>query len=74
MRATVLQLEELGAVEHYRDGTRSARLELTGDGRALLDQAAERIVALDAELFGAIGDEQRAALFELLLRPAGPPR
>ncbi|MFE6400499.1 MarR family winged helix-turn-helix transcriptional regulator [Streptomyces alboflavus] len=50
MRATVLMLEELGAVErNLRGQGHRARLELTERGRALLDRARGVVAELDEE-------------------------
>ncbi|WP_050502011.1 MarR family winged helix-turn-helix transcriptional regulator [Streptomyces monomycini] len=76
MRATVLMLEELGAVErNLRGQGHRARLELTDKGRALLAQARGILSELDEEFLKAAGQDQKAALdaaCERALAPGGP--
>lgn len=75
MRATVVQLEQAGAVRR-REGRqgKAARLDVTARGHRLLSWAAERAEALDAELFGHVDAAARSALRDQLLGVALPGR
>ncbi|MEU4198367.1 MarR family transcriptional regulator [Streptomyces sp. NPDC039022] len=76
MRATVLMLEELGAVRRDLQGQgHRARLELTDEGHTLLDRARAIVAELDEEFLKAAGQDQKAALdtaCERALGPGGP--
>jgi DNA-binding MarR family transcriptional regulator len=77
MRATVRQLEALGAVRRTLPGQgHAARLEVTPSGLALLAWAGEQAHAIDAELLAALSPEDRDALRAALVpvaMPNGPP-
>lgn len=63
MRATVLMLEELGAVARNVPGQgHRARLELTEHGRALLTEARGIVSELDGEFLENAGEDRKAAL------------
>ncbi|TSB31859.1 MarR family winged helix-turn-helix transcriptional regulator [Streptomyces benahoarensis] len=65
MRATVLLLEEMGAVERNLQGQgHRARLELTDEGRALLARARGLVSELDAEFLAEADEELKGALEE----------
>ncbi|GAA3163024.1 MULTISPECIES: MarR family winged helix-turn-helix transcriptional regulator [Streptomyces] len=72
MRATVLLLEERGAVERTLEGQgHRARLELTDEGRALLARARDLVAELDAEFLADADEETRTALEEACRRALG---
>jgi DNA-binding MarR family transcriptional regulator len=77
MRATVRQLEQLGAVRRTLPGHgHAARLEVTPHGHDLLVWAGEQARALDDELLGDVGPGQRDVLRRALAAvamPDGPP-
>ncbi|MEU3711924.1 MarR family winged helix-turn-helix transcriptional regulator [Streptomyces catenulae] len=74
MRATVLLLEEQGAVERTLQGQgHRARLELTDEGRALLARARDLVAELDAEFLADAGEETEGALAEAFRRAMGWP-
>ena len=77
MRATVRQLEELGAVRRTLPGHgHAARLEVTPHGRDLLAWAGEQARELDDELVGDVAPDQREAVRRALAAvamPDGPP-
>ena len=77
MRATVRQLEQLGAVRRTLPGHgHAARLEVTPHGHDLLAWAGDPARALDDELVGAVAPAQRDALRRALAAvamPDGPP-
>ncbi|MFD7666949.1 MarR family winged helix-turn-helix transcriptional regulator [Streptomyces sp. NPDC059788] len=74
MRATVLMLEELGAVErNLRGQGHRARLELTEEGRALLSRARGIVSELDEEFLADSGPDRKAALDEACRRALGAP-
>ncbi|MGW1837706.1 MarR family winged helix-turn-helix transcriptional regulator [Streptomyces sp. NPDC002067] len=65
MRATVLLLEERGAVGRTLQGQgHRARLELTDEGRALLARARALVAELDAEFLADADEEAKEALEE----------
>ncbi|MFH8345072.1 MarR family winged helix-turn-helix transcriptional regulator [Streptomyces sp. NPDC018045] len=69
MRATVLMLEETGAVERTLRGQgHRARLELTDSGRALLARARAIVSELDAEFLADSGEAGKEALDEACRR------
>ncbi|MGW7658093.1 MarR family winged helix-turn-helix transcriptional regulator [Streptomyces asiaticus] len=73
MRATVLMLEELGAVRRTLPGQgHRARLELTDRGRSLLSDARTVVAELDAEILAGLVAENRRALDHVLLHALGP--
>lgn len=74
MRATVLMLEELGAVERNLRGPGfRARLELTDKGRSLLTAARNIVSELDREFLDNVGPDRKQALDEACRRTlAGP--
>ncbi|MFF9480597.1 MarR family winged helix-turn-helix transcriptional regulator [Streptomyces sp. NPDC014733] len=75
MRATVLLLEERGAVERNLQGQgHRARLELTDKGRALLARARDLVAELEAEFLGGADEETKGALEEACRRALGWPR
>lgn len=83
MQATLLQLEELGAVERRTEPGRgrTAQLHVTEAGTVLLDRARAVVRAADARLLAGTDAEQREQIRGWLLRaftatlPAGsPPR
>jgi DNA-binding MarR family transcriptional regulator len=77
MRATVRQLEQLGAVRRTLPGHgHAARLEVTPHGHDLLAWAGEQARRLDGELVGDVAPDQREALRLVLAAvamPDGPP-
>jgi DNA-binding MarR family transcriptional regulator len=74
MRATVLMLEETGAVARDLQGQgHRARLELTDRGRSLLAEAQGIVRELDAEFLADVDESRRGALDEALLRTLGAP-
>jgi DNA-binding MarR family transcriptional regulator len=77
MRATVRQLEQLGAVRRTLPGHgHAARLEVTPHGHDLLVWAGEQARALDDDLLGDVAPDQRDALRRALsavAMPDGPP-
>ncbi|OKI10004.1 hypothetical protein A6A06_05145 [Streptomyces sp. CB02923] len=65
MRATVLMLEELGAVERNLLGQgHRARLDLTEQGRSLLARARGILSELDEEFLANAGGDRKEALDE----------
>ncbi|MGC5567696.1 MarR family winged helix-turn-helix transcriptional regulator [Streptomyces sp. FR-108] len=73
MRATVLMLEELGAVRRTLPGQgHRARLELTVLGSSLLSDARAVAAELDAELLAGLTAQDRRALERVLLHSLGP--
>jgi DNA-binding MarR family transcriptional regulator len=73
MRATVRQLEALGAVRRSLPGHgHPARLEVTPDGHDLLAWAGDRAHAIDAELLAAVGPDDRETLRRALIAVAMP--
>ncbi|MCI3220849.1 MarR family winged helix-turn-helix transcriptional regulator [Streptomyces sp. NP-1717] len=73
MRATVLLLEELGAVRRTLPGQgHRARLELTDHGSSLLSDARTVAAELDAEVLAGLTAESRRALNHALLHALGP--
>jgi DNA-binding MarR family transcriptional regulator len=74
MHATVRALEERGAVRRTLPGHgHAARLEITDEGRRLLDAVRAAAERLDDELLADLSHEERAALVKTLLRAVGPP-
>jgi DNA-binding MarR family transcriptional regulator len=80
MRATVRQLEELGAVRRTLPGHgHAARLEVTPHGHDLLAWAGEQARTVDADVLAGLGDltaDQTETLRRSLLTialPGGPP-
>jgi DNA-binding MarR family transcriptional regulator len=77
MRATVRQLEQLGAVRRTLPGHgHAARLEVTSHGHDLLVWAGEQARGLDDELLADVAPDQRDALRRALAAvamPDGPP-
>lgn len=72
MRATVLMLEELGAVERNLQGQgHRARLELTEQGRSLLTRARGIVSELDEEFLMNSGQDRKEALDEACRRALG---
>ncbi|MFF3484261.1 MarR family transcriptional regulator [Streptomyces sp. NPDC002701] len=72
MRATVLMLEELGAVRRTLPGQgHRARLELTDRGSSLLSDARAVAAELDAELHAGLTAENKRALDHVLLHALG---
>ncbi|MEU0649103.1 MarR family winged helix-turn-helix transcriptional regulator [Streptomyces umbrinus] len=73
MRATILMLEELGAVRRTLPGQgHRARLELTDRGSSLLSDARTVTAELDAELLAGLTAENKRALDHVLLHALGP--
>ncbi|MDY7103766.1 MAG: MarR family winged helix-turn-helix transcriptional regulator [Actinomycetota bacterium] len=73
MRATVLRLEELGAVDRATAGQgHPVVLEVTDAGRELLDWAGTVVARLDDQLLGDLPDEQRDRLRATLRGVAMP--
>lgn len=74
MHATVRALEERGAVRRTLPGHgHAARLEITDEGRRLLEAVRAAAERLDDEVLADLGAEERAALVRTLLRAVGPP-
>jgi DNA-binding MarR family transcriptional regulator len=77
MRATVRHLEVLGAVRRTLPGHgHPARLEVTADGKRLLQRARAAVATLDETLLGSVPPEHldgmRGALLQLMMG-GGPP-
>jgi DNA-binding MarR family transcriptional regulator len=69
MRATVLMLEEMGAVARDLPGQgHRARLELTGHGRSLLATARRIVSDMDEQLLRNAGHDRKSALEEACQR------
>jgi DNA-binding MarR family transcriptional regulator len=70
MQSTLRQLEELGAVERLTEPGRgrTADLQVTDHGQALLEQGREVLRAADQRLVDALGNENTEQLAELVLR------
>ncbi|WP_445168721.1 MarR family winged helix-turn-helix transcriptional regulator [Mycolicibacterium sp. Dal123E01] len=63
MRATIAQLQQLGAINAVTAGQgQRARLEITPTGRDLVRQARQIIAALETRMLGRLDDETRATL------------
>lgn len=77
MRATVRQLEELGAVRRTLPGHgHAARLEVTAHGHDLLAWAGEQAHALDDDVLDGVAADQHQALrrsLATIAMPDGPP-
>jgi DNA-binding MarR family transcriptional regulator len=81
MRATVRQLEALGAVTRAPGGQgRAARLEVTDEGRDLLTWAGEVARSVDEELLGDLSEAERRRVGQAAqavamseVGPGGPP-
>ncbi|MEV6171685.1 MarR family transcriptional regulator [Streptomyces sp. NPDC051954] len=74
MRATVLMLEELGAVERDLQGQgHRARLELTEHGRSLLSEARNIVSDLDTEFLADSAEDQKETLDEFFTRTLRAP-
>jgi DNA-binding MarR family transcriptional regulator len=67
------ELEDQGLIERRRDPADRRRhiVKLTPDGKRALSRLRTIAKRVDDEFFGSLGDEQRAALHELLLTLAG---
>jgi DNA-binding MarR family transcriptional regulator len=70
MQSTLRQLEELGAVERLTEPGRgrTADLQVTDHGQALLEQGREVLRAADQRLLDALGNENAKHLAELVLQ------